>query len=80
AGLTLRFWDGTGGENGELKNNGVINGGDGIWQSSQGNDNWTTATGEGNAPWAQKSFAVFTTKGGTVTVDNAAGEVNFSGA
>lgn len=35
AGLTLRFWDGTGGENGELKNNGVINGGDGIWQSSQ---------------------------------------------
>ena len=25
-----------------------------------------------------KSFAVFTTKGGAVTVDNAAGEVNFS--
>ncbi|MCO5780958.1 autotransporter outer membrane beta-barrel domain-containing protein [Citrobacter meridianamericanus] len=84
AGLTLRFWDGTGGENGELKNNGVINGGDGIWQSSQGNDNWTTdeSTPEGalNAPFTDAAFAVFQGEAGNVTVDNSQGDVIISGA
>ena len=84
AGLTLRFWDGTGGENGELKNNGVINGGDGIWQSSQGNDNWTTdeSTPEGalNAPFTDAAFAVFQGEAGNVTVDNSKGDVIISGA
>ncbi len=84
AGLTLRFWDGTGGENGELKNNGVINGGDGIWQSSKGNDNWTTdeSTPEGalNAPFTDAAFAVFQGEAGNVTVDNSKGDVIISGA
>lgn len=84
AGLTLRFWDGTGGENGELKNNGVINGGDGIWQSSKGNDNWTTdeTTPEGalNAPFTDAAFAVFQGEAGNVTVDNSQGDVIISGA
>ncbi|HHN6007315.1 autotransporter outer membrane beta-barrel domain-containing protein [Citrobacter freundii] len=84
AGLTLRFWDGTGGENGELKNNGVINGGDGIWQSNQGNDNWTTdeSTPEGalNAPFTDAAFAVFQGEAGNVTVDNSKGDVIISGA
>ncbi|HGY3716309.1 TPA: autotransporter outer membrane beta-barrel domain-containing protein [Citrobacter gillenii] len=84
AGLTLRFWDGTGGENGNLKNNGVINGGDGIWQSSQGNDNWTTdeSTPEGalNAPFTDAAFAVFQGEAGNVTVDNSKGDVIISGA
>ena len=84
AGLTLRFWDGTGGDNGELKNNGVINGGDGIWQSSQGNDNWTTdeSTPEGalNAPFTDAAFAVFQGEAGNVTVDNSKGDVIISGA
>ncbi|AST78865.1 TPA: autotransporter outer membrane beta-barrel domain-containing protein [Citrobacter farmeri] len=83
-GLTLRFWDGTGGENGELKNNGVINGGDGIWQSSHGNDNWTTdeSTPEGalNAPFTDAAFAVFQGDAGNVTVDNSLGDVIISGA
>lgn len=83
-GLTLRFWDGTGGENGELKNNGVINGGDGIWQSSHGNDNWTTdeSTPEGalNAPFTDAAFAVFQGVAGNVTVDNSLGDVIISGA
>lgn len=85
-GVTLQFWDGatvsqSHGVSG-IEGDSKIDGGDGKWMAigSQGDNNWTTATGEGNAPWAQKSFAVFTTKGGTVTVDNAAGEVNFSGA
>ncbi|MCK6903081.1 autotransporter outer membrane beta-barrel domain-containing protein [Enterobacter asburiae] len=84
AGLTLRFWDGTGGENGELKNNGVIDGGDGIWQSSKGNDNWTTdeSTPEGalNAPFTDAAFAVFQGESGNVTVDNSKGDVIISGA
>lgn len=83
-GLTLRFWDGTGGENGELKNNGVINGGDGIWQSGKGNDNWTTdeSTPEGalNAPYTDAAFAVFQGDAGNVTVDNSLGDVIISGA
>lgn len=83
-GLTLRFWDGAGGENGELKNNGVINGGDGIWQSSHGNDNWTTdeSTPEGalNAPFTDAAFAVFQGVAGNVTVDNSLGDVIISGA
>ncbi|MCM7573758.1 autotransporter outer membrane beta-barrel domain-containing protein [Enterobacter roggenkampii] len=84
AGLTLRFWDGTGGENGELKNNGVIDGGDGIWQSRKGNDNWTTdeSTPEGalNAPFTDAAFAVFQGESGNVTVDNSKGDVIISGA
>ena len=33
-----------------------INGGDGIWQSSAGNDNWTTITGAFNAPCDEASL------------------------
>lgn len=84
AGLTLRFWDGAGGGNGDLKNNGVIDGGDGIWQSSKGNDNWTTdeSTPEGalNAPFTDSAFAVFEGIAGNVTVDNTKGDVIISGA
>ena len=50
AGLTLNFWDGAAGP----KNNGVINGGDGIWQNSTGNDNWTDATGTVNAAYSRR--------------------------
>lgn len=84
AGLTLRFWDGAGGEDGVLKNNNVIDGGDGIWQSSRGNDNWTTdeTTPEGalNAPFTDAAFAVFEGAAGNVTVDNSKGDVIISGA
>ncbi|VVP30059.1 autotransporter outer membrane beta-barrel domain-containing protein [Pseudomonas fluorescens] len=75
AGLTLNYWDGAAGP----KNDSVVNGGDGIWQGSVGNDNWTTATGTPNAPIRDGSFAVFTAAPGTVTVDNSVGDVNVSG-
>ena len=68
-GLTLNFWDGDAGP----KNNGVVNGGDGIWQSSAGNDNWTEATGLVNAPFSDGAFAIFTGAPGTVTVDDSLG-------
>jgi fibronectin-binding autotransporter adhesin len=83
-GLLLNFWDGTGGANGLLKNNGAINGGDGIWQNSRGNDNWTTnqtdPEGSLNAPFSDGAFAVFSGKKGNVTVDNSLGDVLISGA
>lgn len=47
---------------------------------SQGDNNWTQQDGIGNAPWAQKAFAVFTGNAGTVEVDRSAGDVQFSGA
>ncbi|MBP7000598.1 autotransporter-associated beta strand repeat-containing protein [Amaricoccus sp.] len=74
-GLTLNFWDGDAGP----KDNGVINGGDGTWQNSDGNDNWTDLTGLVNAPFSDGSFAVFTGAPGTVTVDDSLGAVTVSG-
>lgn len=83
-GLVLNFWDGTGGPNGVLKNNGKINGGDGIWQNSRGNDNWTTdqttPAGAINAPFSDGDFAIFSGEKGNVTVDNSLGDVLISGS
>ncbi|OAT21457.1 hypothetical protein M979_0316 [Buttiauxella noackiae ATCC 51607] len=79
-GVILRFWDG---ELSASKNNSEINGGDGVWQNSAGNDNWstdvTTPDGRFNAPFSDGSFAVFGGEKGTVTVDNSLGEVRVSG-
>ncbi|HEY2452675.1 MAG TPA: autotransporter-associated beta strand repeat-containing protein [Scandinavium sp.] len=84
AGMTLNFWDGTGGAGGVLKNNNSIDGGDGVWQNSHGNDNWSTdQTNPGgaiNAPFSDGAFAVFSGQKGTVTVDNSLGAVTISGA
>jgi fibronectin-binding autotransporter adhesin len=84
AGMTLNFWDGTGGNGGVLKNNNSIDGGDGVWQNSHGNDNWSTdQTNPGgaiNAPFSDGSFAVFSGQKGNVTVDNSLGAVTISGA
>ncbi|HET6523561.1 autotransporter-associated beta strand repeat-containing protein [Sphingopyxis sp.] len=75
AGLTLNFWDGAAGP----KNNGVINGGNGVWQNSGGNDNWADVSGAVNAPYSDGAFAVFGGTGGTVTVDNGLGAVSAAG-
>src|SRR3546814_17014042 len=48
AGLTLNFWDGAGGP----KFDGAVNGGDGVWQNSTGNDNWADIDGIVNATYA----------------------------
>ena len=84
AGTVMRFWDGFGGADGADKNNGVIDGGSGIWQNSTGNDNWTTdrtsPDGRFNTPFSDTSFAVFGGQAGTVTVNNSLGVVAISGA
>jgi fibronectin-binding autotransporter adhesin len=72
-GLTLSFWDGPG-----HANDGAITGGTGTWRLAD-NDYWTDATGALNAPYTNGSFAVFGGTGGTVTVDNANGQVSASG-
>ncbi|TDX19127.1 fibronectin-binding autotransporter adhesin [Buttiauxella sp. BIGb0552] len=83
-GYVMRFWDGFGGAGGALKNNGVIDGGNGIWQSGSGNDNWTTDVttpdGRFNTPFSDGSFAVFGGTAGNVTIDTSLGEVAISGA
>ena len=56
AGLSLTIWDGAAGP----KNDGVIQGGNGLWQNNAGNDNWTIIDGSLNAPWDNATFAVFT--------------------
>lgn len=84
AGAELRFWDGTGGSAGEMKDNGIIEGGDGVWQNGSGNDNWTTDTtspaGRYNSPYSNASFAVFGGEAGNVTIDNSLGDVGITGS
>lgn len=72
-GLTLSFWDGPG-----HANDGAVTGGTGTWRLAD-NDYWTDITGSLNAPYTNGSFAVFGGTGGTVTVDNANGQVSASG-
>ncbi|MBB3571829.1 autotransporter outer membrane beta-barrel domain-containing protein [Rhizobium sp. BK491] len=74
-GLTLNYWDG--GSGGRF--DGVINGGDGIWQSSAGNSDWSDGNGLINAPYDNAGFAVFAGAAGRVTVDNSHGQVTASG-
>ncbi|WP_170207569.1 autotransporter-associated beta strand repeat-containing protein [Luteibacter pinisoli] len=73
-GLPVNMWDGNGG-----RGDGIVDGGDGVWQNSSGNDNWTLLDGTINAPFADGSFAIFAAAPGTVTVDGSLGAINASG-
>jgi fibronectin-binding autotransporter adhesin len=76
-GVTLNFWDGGAAAN---KNNGIVDGGSGIWNTGAGaNDNWATAVALVNAPWTNGGFAIFQATPGTVTVDDSLGQVAASG-
>jgi fibronectin-binding autotransporter adhesin len=76
-GLTLNYWDGALGP----KDNGVVDGGNGVWNSTGAgaNDNWTTASGAINAPWTPAAFAIFEAAPGIVMVDDSLGQVTASG-
>ncbi len=54
-------------------------GGSGTWTADAGSTAWTTSNGSGSGSWAP-AFAIFQNTAGTVTVDNAAGAVAFTGA
>ncbi len=75
AGLALNYWDGDAGG----RNDGQISGGNGTWQAGLSQDNWTTDSGNANAPFQDQSFAVFAGNAGTVTVDDSQGNVNVAG-
>ena len=75
-GATLNFWDGANPAN---KSDSAINGGDGVWQNSSGNDNWSDTTGAVNGAYTDASFAIFAAVPGTVNVDNSLGTVSASG-
>uniref|UniRef100_Q11KT9 Outer membrane autotransporter barrel domain n=2 Tax=Phyllobacteriaceae TaxID=69277 RepID=Q11KT9_CHESB len=74
-GLTLNYWDGAGGP----KFDRAIQGGDGVWQNSLGNDNWADGSGAVNAAFTDGSFAIFSGTAGIVTVDDSLGQVVVSG-
>ncbi|HEY9237507.1 MAG TPA: autotransporter-associated beta strand repeat-containing protein, partial [Burkholderiaceae bacterium] len=65
-GVTLRFWDGGNPAN---QDNNEVNGGDGVWTTS--NANWTDANGAVNGAWTNDHFAIFEGSAGTVTVSGA---------
>ncbi|ANU07226.1 autotransporter domain-containing protein [Paraurantiacibacter namhicola] len=64
----IQFWDGSG-----APGDGIISGGSGSWVNDD--NSWANATGTRNGSW-DSGFAVFTTVGGTVTVDD---DITFSG-
>ncbi|WP_165357412.1 autotransporter-associated beta strand repeat-containing protein, partial [Sphingosinicella sp. CPCC 101087] len=74
AGLTLNFWDGEAGPKGS-----AVNGGDGVWQNADGNDNWADITGVFNGAFDDGEFAIFSAATGRVTVDDDPGAVVASG-
>ncbi|NGN41683.1 autotransporter domain-containing protein [Mesorhizobium sp. CGMCC 1.15528] len=75
AGQQLRFWDG--GDPAGI-NDGIINGGDGVW-SAEG-ATWTGDDGALNGPMLpDPAFAVFQGVAGTVTVDDGSGTVAATG-
>jgi len=69
-GLNFSFWDPINPPS-NPGNNGRVTGGAGSWRNNAANNNWTTADGAVNAPWANGNFAVFQGAAGTVTVDNS---------
>jgi len=71
AGMDLTYWDGETLPRGDNR----VEGGNGIWQASGGNDNWTDANGTANAAYKDGAFAVFQGTPGRVEVDNSAGTV-----
>ncbi|WNJ93546.1 autotransporter domain-containing protein [Bosea sp. 685] len=71
----FNFWDGAAVGS---ANNGVIDGGSGIWSATAAN--WTDANGTVNrAMTPQPGFAIFQGQPGTVTVDGSAGAVSVTG-
>lgn len=75
AGADLLFWDGS---DAARHNDGVIDGGDGIWAANGAV--WTN--GNGLASGAMRpapGFAIFQAAGGTVTLDDSAGALAVSG-
>jgi len=69
------YWDGTG-----EPNDGVVQGGAGVWQAAGGGTNWADAVGMNNAAWQAYQTAVFGgAASGDVTVDNAMGQVAIGG-
>lgn len=75
-GLNLQFWDGDANDKGQhgvnkSEGNGKIEGGNGVWTSSEATveeNKWTSYNGVNNAPWAQEAFAVFAGEKGIVEV------------
>ncbi|MEP7184856.1 MAG: autotransporter-associated beta strand repeat-containing protein [Rhodanobacter sp.] len=76
-GMVFSVWDGDAGP----KRNNVVNGGSGTWESGNSLtiNNWSDASGAINAPFSDRSFAVFQAAPGTVTVDDSNGDVNAAG-
>ncbi len=56
AGGTFNFWDGAAPAN---ESNNLVDGGNGIWQNSSGNNDWTTTTGAVSGPYTDGVFAIF---------------------
>ena len=75
AGLTLELL----GRRRRAEEQRLVDGGDGTWQNSAGNDNWTEATALSTRPSATAPSRFSPARAGTVTVDDSLGAVTVAG-
>lgn len=75
-GADLNYWDG---DNVANHGNGSIDGGNGTWNKSATNTNWTDMDGTLHGVWSDGQYAIFTGTAGTVTVDNSGGGIVVDG-
>jgi outer membrane autotransporter protein len=71
-GGSFQYWDGDAAGN---ANNGLVDGGNGIWSVTA--TNWTDSSGATNG--TQQPSVIFSSAPGTVTIDNTAGAVSVAG-
>ncbi len=72
AAMPLNFWDG-----GNFTDNGVVDGGTGTWTVTA--TNWTSDTGTPNSVYDPSQMLIFMGDGGTVTLDDSAGDIVIEG-
>ncbi|GGB11854.1 hypothetical protein GCM10011491_44720 [Brucella endophytica] len=73
---THNFWDGS-----TTSANNQIDGGSGTWQAASpgGLTNWTNYEGTNNGGFTDKTFTIFQTQGGEVTLDMSKGSIDVAG-
>ncbi|MFZ4288163.1 autotransporter-associated beta strand repeat-containing protein [Variovorax sp. HJSM1_2] len=75
-GLLTAVWDGA---SASQYNNGIADGGAGIWSRNGTNTAWGDASSSVNSVYAPTSFVIFQGTGAAVTVDKSFGDISTSG-
>ncbi|MEX3242535.1 autotransporter-associated beta strand repeat-containing protein, partial [Serratia quinivorans] len=75
-GILTAVWDGS---NPASYNNGVADGGAGVWNRNLANQSWGNASSSINSTYTPTSFVIFQGAGAPITVDTSQGPISTSG-